>query len=32
MEGVTVGWLADNDRAIMGGVGHSEGVALVVAS
>ena len=30
--GVTVGRLGDIDRAILGGVGHSEGVALGVAS
>ena len=29
--GVTVCRLGDNDRAILGGVGHSEGVALGVA-
>ena len=28
---VTVGRLADIDKAILGGVGHSEGVALGVA-
>ena len=33
MGGVTVGRLgdSDSDRAILGGVGHSEGVALGVA-
>ena len=29
--GVTVGRLSDSDGAILGGVGHSEGVALGVA-
>ena len=29
---VTVGRFGDSDRAILGGVGHSEGVALGVAS
>ena len=32
VEGVTVSRLGDSDGAILGGVGHSEGVALGVAS
>ena len=32
MGGVTVSRLGDTDRGILGGVGHSEGVALGVAS
>ena len=32
MGGVTVSGLWDSDRTILGGVGHSEGVALGVAS
>ena len=32
MGGVTVGRLGDSDGSILGGVGHSEGVALGVAS
>ena len=31
MGSVTVGRLGDIDKAILGGVGHSEGVALGVA-
>ena len=31
MGGVTVGRLGDSDGAILGGVGHSEAVALGVA-
>ena len=32
VRGVTVGRLGDGDEAILGGVGHSEGIALGVAS